>query len=90
MSARELEWWKAYYELEPTLDQRMDWLVASIVQMSYNLVAKKPKPIKDFVLKFEESDEKSQKRDWQHQKALMMMVVATHNAFVDSGQKEAE
>ena len=57
MSARELEGWKAYYELEPSFDERADWLIASIVQMLHNIAAGKgrQKPMKDFLLKFEEA-----------------------------------
>lgn len=87
MPAKRFEGWRAYYELEPSLDERIDWLVASIVQMLYNVAAGKgqQKPLKDFVLKF--NDEKKV-TDWKHQKALMLSLAAVHNSFVDAEQQK--
>ncbi len=89
-TAREFELWQAYYELEPSFDQRVDWLFAGLQAMIHNSPREKKhqKPIKDFVLKFETPDEK-QKPSWMHQRDIMLMIAKSHNDFVDSGQKEA-
>lgn len=77
LSMRELQWWQAFYELEPPLDQRIDWLIASVREMIHNVAVDKKhrKPIKDFLLTFEASrDEKPRSgQTWQHQKAMMLV-----------------
>jgi len=46
--------WQAYCGLEPIGDERLDWLVASIVQMIHNVAVGKDhqKALKEFLLDF--------------------------------------
>lgn len=73
---RELEGWQAYYALEPSFDQRVDWLFATVVQMVHNAAVGKKgqRPVKDFLLKFEEPSA-STKQPWERQKAMMMLYL---------------
>ena len=86
----ELLWWEAYYQLEPSLDQRIDWLIASVREMIHNVAVDKKnrRPVKDFMLKFDVPDDRPQKPDWQRQRDMMLMIVEAQNYFVNSGQRE--
>lgn len=82
MTAVEFSEWVVYYRLEPSLDQRMDWLVASVREMVFNMAVdvKNRKPVKDFLLKFNDAvDEVVQRggssQTWEQQKALMLMAL---------------
>lgn len=90
MTVRELEGWRAYYELEPSFDQRADWLFAKLEAMVHNSPREKKnqKPVKDFLLKLD-IDDKPKKPNWQYQRDMMLMIAKAHNDFVDSGQREA-
>ncbi len=92
MTVQDLESWRAYYELEPSFDQRADWLFASVQAMIHNSPREKKhqKPVREFLLKFETQEDRPKVPEWQRQKALMQMIITTHNNFVDSGQKEVQ
>lgn len=76
MTARDLEMWQAYYELEPSFDQRIDWLIASVVQMLHNVAAGQnhQKPIKEFLLKFERQGEPTQLTPQMQRKMFLMYL----------------
>lgn len=78
--------WEAYYAVEPSLDQRIDWLIASVREMVHNVAVtpKHRKPVKDFLLKFEEPGARPVKQTWQMQKAMMLMnLSAPHSKRVE-------
>lgn len=75
MTARDLLWWEAYYALEPSLDQRIDLLVASVREMIHNVAVpqKHRKSVEHFLLKFESKQASVPVTSWQHQKAMMLL-----------------
>lgn len=82
--------WEAYYQLEPWGDELAGWHAASIAQMVHNVAVggKHQKPLKDFLLKFDQVQEKPLRQSWEQQLALMKIFAAAQNAFVESGQRE--
>lgn len=71
ISYEELLDWMAYAEVEPWPDVRADWNNAYIVASIQNLFTKPgavPKPISNFLLKFDTRPANS----WQHNKANLL------------------
>ena len=85
MTAGEFQGWRDYYELEPSLDERIDWLIASVREMVHNVAVagKHQKPLKDFLLDFGKKAPTVQKMDWRQQKAMMLMFLESNSQAKD-------
>ncbi len=67
MDAREIEEWRLLEQIDPWGQLRTDYLFASLCQVTLMPHLKKPMPLKDFLLSFEQKAEQS----WQTIKALL-------------------
>lgn len=75
--------WEAYLQIEPCGDDRLDWLFAGIREMIHNIAVerKHQKPVRDFLLKFEETEKKPQ--TWQDKLWIAQMWVDSWNEQID-------
>lgn len=81
ISIHQLHEWRAYAEIEPFDEVRDDYRTASIVSAIYHTNRGKgapTRPIKDFVLKFD--DEPRQQQTWQQQKAIAQLYARAFNS----------
>lgn len=83
MTARQFIEWQVFYALDPFGELRADYRAASIVQMIANVNRGKGAPykLKDFLLKFGES-EPAKARPWREQKAMMGQIFAAYSDLV--------
>ena len=76
MTARQLEEWKVFEDLEPFSHERLDVLFGYVVQTLLNVNRGKKAPIKldDCVLRFGDSVKARRKADWRAMKKTAMML----------------
>lgn len=88
LTAKQLLEWEAYADLEPFDEGREDYRAASIVAMIFNMAVavKDRRPIADFLLKFEDDKEASEKRrpqTFEEQIAIAKIMVAASQKVRD-------
>lgn len=81
LTAKQFQEWEHYAQLEPFGELRADYRAASIREMVHNTQVKKEhqKPLKDFLLNFEEQEPKK-KQDWRAQVKILELLAMAHNA----------
>lgn len=81
LTAKQFRGWEMFEELYPMIcEERMDYRIASIVQMLHNINRGKDQqalPLKDFVLKFGEQEEKP-KQTLKTQWTMLELLAAMH------------
>lgn len=82
-TAKQFRDWEIYNELEPFGEIRADYRAASISSMIFNMAVepKHRKPLKEFLLKFEQTGEKP-KQTWQQQLQLLKILSAAYSTNV--------
>lgn len=85
MSIGQLQKWAAYYAIEPFGERRADLRAASVVASVYNVnrdtkKRRKPWPISDFVLRFDEEERRQadKPKDWKYLKMMGAAIAAPH------------
>lgn len=80
-SSRELAEWMAFAQLEPIGDRRGDYQAAQVAQVIANVnrdtkKRKKPYPVEDFLLEWEDPEEPAKGQPWKEQLRIVEMLNA--------------
>ena len=82
ITAKQLRGWEHYFDLEPPPEMRADFYLAQIAQTVFNMAVegKHRKPLKDFLIKFDDLEEPKPKQSWQEQARILTMLAMINNA----------
>jgi len=80
MTAKQFLGWERFYRMSPFGELRADHRAASIRQMVFNMAVdtKYRKPLKDFVLNYEEDAKEAPTQSWQEKKAIGMAIAMAY------------
>lgn len=80
MTAKQFIEWGLYARMEPFGEFRADLRAASIRQMVFNMAVRSQdrKPLKDFMLPSDETEEKKPAQPWQEKKAIAMAIALAY------------
>jgi len=81
ITAKQFVEWEAYARMDPFSEARADYRAASIAMTVYNMAveSKHRKNLSEFLLKWDEEEQKPQKQTWQQQKAIAYMIATAYS-----------